>query len=521
MNIDKSLEMLAPMAVAEGVKDLAALLAPTYGPRGHRQRLDDLWSSLGIARETHDTPSLAQSYRSMGRRLARRFAVQTLDKTGNGAATTILMANEILSAALNSGQSNNSVEMLLDQVAEGLRYAIDVLDRFAEPVRDRTQVLDLIRTATNDREIAEVATEAIDRTGKDAFITVQEPQTVPNYKVMLDHQEGFIVPCGYASRYFLTEEISEEIYLQNPHILVSTRQIDDALAMVGFLEKVVQSKRPLLIAAPAFGANVLELLVLNKQKNVLESVAVSVAGLGQDGAKLLADLAVISGTTPTNHLPKANDLTTLGRSEAAVVSKDRTSIIQGAGNKEVVLAHIKDLSARAEDFEERHESGSALEVRQRAARLAGGIAIINCYGRTLDDAWSVSIACQRGLISSKSGIAGGVLPGGFGAFRIAAKHLEDSQTLGHRIAARGLRSPLEALVNNSSVKGSEWLRLFQFDDVLATVDLSTGDIVSAEELQILDSRDSLESTITGAYYIAQLVLTNEAILSALKGGAGV
>ncbi|MBW7927239.1 MAG: chaperonin GroEL, partial [Fimbriimonadaceae bacterium] len=366
---------IARRALERGVNKVADAVKVTLGPKGRNVVLDKKWGSPTITKDGVTVAKeieLEDPYENLGAQLCKEVASKTNDVAGDGTTTATVLAQAIVNEGLryvSAGGNPIAVKRGIDRAVEAV---IAEIKKVSEPIKDKEQVEFVATIAGNDPEIGKHVAEAMDKVGKDGVITVEESK---GRETALEVVEGMQFDRGYISPYFVTDPERMEAVLENALILIHEKKITSAQDLLPFLEKAAQARRPIVIIAEDLEGDALATVVLNKIRGVLQIVAVKAPGFGDRRKAMLEDIAVLTngqfisedlGTKLENV-----ELTMLGTAKKIVITKEDTTIIEGAGSKEAVMGRIEQIKKQIENTDSNYDRE---KLQERLAKLAGGVA---------------------------------------------------------------------------------------------------------------------------------------------------
>jgi chaperonin GroEL len=508
----------ARRALERGVNKVADAVKVTLGPKGRNVVLDKKWGSPTITKDGVTVAKeieLEDPYENMGAQLCKEVASKTNDVAGDGTTTATVLAQAIVQEGLRyvaAGGNPIAVKRGIDKAVDAV---IAEIKKVAQPIKDKEQVEFVATIAGNDNEIGKHVAEAMDKVGKDGVITVEESK---GRETTLEVVEGMQFDRGYVSPYFVTDPERMEAILENPLILIHEKKISNAQEFVSFLEKAVATRRPLLIIAEDIEGDALATLVLNKIRGVLQVCAVKAPGFGDRRKAMLEDVAVL-----TNGKFISEDLGTklesvtidmLGTAKKIVVTKEETTIIEGAGTKSDVMGRIGQIKAQIDKTDSNYDRE---KLQERLAKLSGGVAVIKVGASTETELKEKKHRYEDALSATRAAVEEGIVPGGGVTLLQAAKALEslvvegDEQT-GVKIVRRALEEPLRQIAINAGLEGSVIVERVRAAKDGQGLNALTGELADMMKAGIVDPAKVTRSTIQNAASIAGLVLTTEALV---------
>jgi chaperonin GroEL len=508
-------------SIRAGVKKLAAAVKVTLGPRGRNVIIE---KSFGTPTVTKDGVSVAREieledkYENIGAQLVRQVSAKTSDIAGDGTTSATVLAEAIFEEGLrNVAAGANPVEL-----KRGMESAVEAVVEFLQKKSKNvkgSQEIEQVATiaANNDPEIGAKLAEAFDKVGKDGVITVEEGRSL---ETEIDWVEGMQFDKGYLSPHFSTDMEKMEAVLDDPFILIFEKKISNVRDMLPVLEAVAQSGKPLLIVAEDVEGEALATLVVNKLRGIFKCVAVKAPGFGDRRKAMLEDLAVLTGGVALMEdiglkLESAS-IDQLGRAKRVVVTKDETTIVEGAGKKAAIKDRTEQIRAEIERTSSDYDKEKLME---RLAKLSGGVAVLNVGAATEAEMKEKKDRVEDALASVRAAAEEGILPGGGTSLLraqdvIAKLDLSGDQRAGADIIKRALEAPVRQIAHNAGVDGS-----IVVDKVLGGKKFSfgynaaSGEYVDMLEAGIIDPVKVVRTTLQNASSVSTLLLTTEAVVS--------
>jgi chaperonin GroEL len=508
----------ARRALERGVDKVANAVKVTLGPKGRNVVLDKKWGSPTITKDGVTVAKeieLEDPYENMGAQLCKEVASKTNDVAGDGTTTATVLAQAIVSEGLRyvaAGGNPIAVKRGIDKAVDAV---IEHIRKTAKPIKDKKEVEFVATIAGNDSEIGEQVAEAMDKVGKDGVITVEESK---GRETSLEIVEGMQFDRGYISPYFVTNPERMEAVLENPMILIHEKKISSAQDLLPFLERAAQSRRPILIIAEDIEGDALATVVLNKIRGVLQIAAVKAPGFGERRKAMLEDIAILTkGTFVSEDLGQTLEnvsLDMLGTAKKIVITKEDTTIIEGAGKKADVMGRINQIKSQIETTDSNYDKE---KLQERLAKLSGGVAVIKVGASTETELKEKKHRYEDALSATRAAVEEGIVPGGGVTLLAAQKALDalksdgDEKT-GITIVRRALESPLRTIAENAGLEGSVVVEQVRNAKAGEGLDAQTGKIVDMVKKGIVDPAKVTRSTIQNAASIAGLVLTTEALV---------
>ncbi len=508
----------ARRALERGVNKVADAVKVTLGPRGRNVVLDKKWGSPTITKDGVTVAKeieLEDPYENMGAQLCKEVASKTNDIAGDGTTTATVLAQAIVTEGLRyvaAGGNPIAVKRGIDRAVE---LAVSEIKKIAKPIKDKEQVAFVASIAGNDEEIGKHVSEAMDKVGKDGVITVEESK---GRDTTLEVVEGMQFDRGYISPYFVTDPERMEAVLEDPLILIHEKKISSAQDLLPFLERAAQTRRPILIIAEDVEGDALATIVLNKIRGVLQIAAVKAPGFGDRRKAMLQDIAILTkGKFISEDLgTKLENVTVdmLGTAKKVVITKEDTTIIEGAGSKEDVMGRINQIKAEIEKTDSNYDRE---KLQERLAKLSGGVAVIKVGASTETELKEKKHRYEDALSATRAAVEEGIVPGGGVTLLAAAKALENTgltgdELTGVQIVKRALEEPLRTIASNAGLEGSVIVERVKAAPEGHGLNAVTGEITDMVAAGIVDPAKVTRSTLQNAASIAGLVLTTEALV---------
>ena len=518
-----------------GVDKLANAVKVTLGPKGRNVVIG---KKFGAPTITNDGVSIAREieledpFENMGAQLVKEVATKTNDVAGDGTTTATVLAQALIKEGLRNVAAGANPAGLKRGIEKAVKAAIESIAAQSQVVADKTQIAQVATISAADASIGEVIADAIDKVGKDGTVTVEESNT---FGIELELTEGMQFDKGYLSPYFVTDVERQEAVLEDAFILFTSGKISAVHDLVPVLEKVMQTGRPLLIIAEDVDGEALATLVVNKIRGTFTSVAVKAPGFGERRKAMLQDMAILTGgTVISEEIGLKLDSATVdlfGRARRIVVTKDATTIVDGAGEPGDVTGRVAQLKREIEDTD---SDWDREKLQERLAKLAGGVAIVKVGAATEVELKEKKHRIEDALSATRAAIDEGIVAGGGTALvrsRAAVEALiltlSGDEATGARIVASSLESPLRHIAANAGYEGAVMVREVANAEGSFGLNAMTGEIVDLVAAGVIDPAKVTRSALQNAASIAALLLTTEAIVadkpepSSAGGGGGM
>ena len=504
-----------------GVDKLADAVKVTLGPKGRNVVIG---KKFGAPTITNDGVSIAREieledpFENMGAQLVKEVATKTNDVAGDGTTTATVLAQALIKEGLRNVAAGANPAGLKRGIEKAVKSAVESIHAQSQTVSDKNQIAQVATISAADASIGEVIADAIDKVGKDGTVTVEESNT---FGIELELTEGMQFDKGYLSPYFVTDAERQEAVLEDAYILFTSSKISAVHDLVPVLEKVMQSGRALLIVAEDVDVEALATLVVNKIRGTFTSVAVKAPGFGERRKAMLQDMAVLTGgTVISEEIGLKIDSATvdlLGRARRIVVTKDATTIVDGAGSSEEVAGRVAQLKREIEDTD---SDWDREKLQERLAKLAGGVAVVKVGAATEIELKEKKHRIEDALSATRAAIDEGIVAGGGTALvrsRAAVDALiltlEGDEATGARIVANSLEAPLRHIAANAGYEGAVKVREVSDASGNFGLNAATGELVDLVAAGVIDPAKVTRSALQNAASIAALLLTTEAIVA--------
>jgi chaperonin GroEL len=517
-----------------GVDILANAVKVTLGPKGRNVVLD---KAFGAPRVTKDGVTvakeieLADKFENMGAQMVREVASKTSDTAGDGTTTATVLAQAIVregaksvAAGMNPMDLKRGVDMAVAAVVEDVKKRSKKVSTSDEIAQVGTI------SANGEREIGEMIAQAMQKVGNEGVITVEEAKSLATE---LDVVEGMQFDRGYLSPYFITNAEKMVAELENPYILLHEKKLSGLQAMLPVLESVVQSGRPLLIIAEDVEGEALATLVVNKLRGGLKVAAVKAPGFGDRRKAMLEDIAILTGGQVISEdlgIKLENvTLDMLGKAKKVSITKEETTLVDGAGKKADIQGRVAQIRAQIEETTSDYDRE---KLQERLAKLAGGVAVIRVGGATEVEVKERKDRVEDAMHATRAAVEEGIVPGGGVALLYAARSLDklqpenEDQRVGIEIVRRALRTPARQIVENAGMDGSVVIgKLLDQKNANYGFDAQKGEYVDLVKAGIIDPTKVVRTALQDAASIASLLITTEAMVAerpekkAAPGGA--
>ncbi|MGW7515125.1 chaperonin GroEL [Streptomyces sp. NPDC054796] len=518
----------ARRGLERGMNQLADAVKVTLGPKGRNVVLEKKWGAPTI---TNDGVSIAKeieledSYEKIGAELVKEVAKKTDDVAGDGTTTATVLAQALVKEGLRNVAAGANPMALKRGIEKATEAVSGALLEQAKDVETKEQIASTASISAADAQIGELIAEAMDKVGKEGVITVEESQT---FGLELELTEGMRFDKGYISAYFATDMERMEAELEDPYILIVNSKISNVKDLLPLLEKVMQSGKPLLIIAEDVEGEALSTLVVNKIRGTFKSVAVKAPGFGDRRKAMLGDIAILTGGQVISEevglkLENAG-LELLGRARKVVITKDETTIVDGAGDSEQVQGRVNQIRAEIDNSDSDYDRE---KLQERLAKLAGGVAVIKAGAATEVELKERKHRIEDAVRNAKAAVEEGIVAGGGVALLQASSvfeklELEGDEATGAAAVKLALEAPLKQIAVNAGLEGGVIVEKVRNLTPGNGLNAATGEYVDMIAEGIIDPAKVTRSALQNAASIAALFLTTEAVIADKpeKAGAG-
>jgi len=508
----------ARRSLQRGVDTLADAVKVTLGPKGRYVVLD---KKFGAPTITNDGVTIAREieledpFENQGAQLVREVATATNDVAGDGTTTATVLAQAIVREGLRNVTAGANPMGLKRGIEKAVEQAVANIKSQSKAVSGKEDIARVATISARDREIGDVIADAIEKVGKDGVVNVEEGQT---FGLELEFTEGMQFEKGYISPYMITDGDRMEAVLEDPYILIANQKVGAVKDILPVLEQVIQSGRPLVIVAEDLEGEALATIVVNKLRGTFTVVAVKAPGFGDRRKRMLEDIAILTGgevITEEMGLKLENtSIAQLGRARRIVVTKDNTTIIDGAGKGDDIKARIKQIKQEIENSDSDFDRE---KLQERLAKLSGGVAVVKVGAATETEMKEKKHRVEDALQATRAALEEGIVPGGGVALLNAASKLkfdglEDDEATGGRIVKRALEEPLRQLAFNAGLEGSVVVNEVRAAKAGFGLNVDSGEMVDLVKAGIIDPAMVTRSALQNAASIAKNILTTEAIV---------
>ncbi len=509
--------------ILKGVNTLANAVKVTLGPKGRNVVLE---KSFGAPTITKDGVSvakeieLADKYENLGAQIVKEAASKTSDVAGDGTTTATVLAQAFIQEGFKAVAAGINPMDLKRGIDKAVTAAVGELKKFSNPTANDKEIAQVgTISANSDTDIGDIIANAMKKVGKEGVITVEEGSGLDNE---LDVVEGMQFDRGYLSPYFINNQTSQQVEMDDPYILIHDKKISNVRELLPVLEAVAKAGKPLVIVAEEVEGEALATLVVNTIRGIVKVAAVKAPGFGDRRKAILEDIAVLTnGQVVSEEVGLSLEKTTindLGRAKRVVITKENTTIIDGAGEAEKIQARIGQIKAQIEETSSDYDRE---KLQERVAKLAGGVAVIKVGAGTEIEMKEKKARVEDALHATRAAVEEGVVPGGGVALIRALKAVEGlkgdnaDQDLGIAITRRALEAPLRSIVANAGEEPSVILNKVKEGQGNFGYNAATGEFGDMVAMGILDPTKVTRSALQHASSVAGLAITTEAIVAEL------
>ncbi|HET7099184.1 MAG TPA: chaperonin GroEL [Patescibacteria group bacterium] len=508
-------------ALLKGIDTVAKAVVTTLGPKGRNIALDKKWGAPSIV---HDGVSVAKEidlpdpFENMGAQLVKEAASKTNDNAGDGTTTSTLLAQIITQKGMKKIDTGANPMILKKGIEKAVEAVVETLKKMAKPIKNKQEITQVATISAGDAEIGAKIAEALDKVGRDGVVTVEDGK---GFTIDIEYKEGMEFDRGYASPYLVTNADKMEAEIEDAYILLTDKKISTINDLLPFLEKFVKVSKSLVIIADEIDGEALSTLIVNKLRGTFNVLAIKAPGFGDRRKEMLEDIAILTGATviseDTGRTFESIEVTDLGRADKIWSDKDNTRIIGGKGDKKAINARVtsirKQIEASDSDFDKE-------KFRERLAKLAGGVAVINVGAATEVELNEKKERVKDAVGATKAAIEEGIVPGGETALLRAreviktVKATKGDEQIGMDIVYEALGEPLKWLAKNAGDDEEEVLKtVLSSKDKDFGYNALTGEFGSMIKFGIVDPVKVTRSALQNASSVAMMVLTTEGLVT--------
>ncbi|SCY60886.1 MULTISPECIES: chaperonin GroEL [unclassified Butyrivibrio] len=527
----------ARTAMVEGVNKLADTVRVTIGPKGRNVVLD---KSYGAPTITNDGVTIAKeieledAYENMGAQLVKEVATKTNDVAGDGTTTATVLAQAMINEGVKNLAAGANPIVLRKGMKKATDTAVESISKMATKVKGKEQIMRVAAVSSGDDEVGQMIADAMEKVSNDGVITIEESKTM---QTELDLVEGMQFDRGYISAYMATDMDKMEATLDDPFILITDKKISNIQDILPLLEQIVKTGSKLLIIAEDVEGEALTTLIVNKLRGTFNVVAVKAPGYGDRRKAMLEDIAILTGgkviSSDLGLELKDTTMDDLGRAKSIKVEKEKTTIVDGLGNKDEIKARVAQIKKQIEDTTSDFDRE---KLQERLAKLAGGVAVIRVGAATETEMKEAKYRMEDALNATRAAVEEGIIFGGGSAYIHASKEvaklvdsLEGDEKTGAKVVLKALEAPLFHIANNAGLDGSVIVNKVKESKQGIGFNAYTEEYVDMVKDGIIDPAKVTRSALQNATSVASSFLTTEAAVATVKepvppmpaGGAGM
>jgi chaperonin GroEL len=509
----------ARRALERGMDQLANAVRITLGPKGRNVVLEKKWGAPTI---TNDGVSIAKEIEledpeeRIGAELVKEVAKKTDDVAGDGTTTATVLAHAMVREGLRNVAAGANPMSLKRGIEQAVESAVEQIKNQAKEIEEKDEIAHVAAISAGDAEIGQQIAEAMDKVGKDGVITVEESQT---FGMELELVEGMRFDKGYISPYFVTDPERMEAVLEEPYVLLANQKISAVKDVLPVLEKIMQSGKSLVVISEDVEGEALATLIVNKVRGTFKSAAVKAPGFGDRRKAMLQDIAILTGGQVVSEeigLKLENaQLDMLGKARKVVITKDETTVVEGAGKDEEIKGRINQIKNEIDKTDSDYDRE---KLQERLAKLAGGVAVIKVGAATEVELKEKKHRIEDAVQTTKAAVEEGIVPGG-GVALLSAQpgldklDLEGDEATGARLVRRALEEPIKQISENAGLEGGVIVEKVRTLDAGWGLNAESGEYVDMFKDGIVDATKVTRSALQNAASIAALFLTTEAVVA--------
>jgi len=511
----------ARRALERGINKVADTVGVTLGPKGRNVVLEKKFGSPTI---TNDGVTIAKEieledpFENMGAQLLKEVASKTNDVAGDGTTTATILARAMINEGMKNVAAGANGMLMRRGIEKAVDLVVDELKKLAIPVKEKEKIAQVAAISANDKAVGELIAEAMEKVGEEGVITVEDSQTVGT---TLEVVEGLQFDKGYVSPYMMTDAERMEASLEDAYILINDGKISNVKDLIPLLEKVVQTGKPLLIIAEDIEGEALATLVVNKLRGVMQVVAVKAPGFGERRKAMLQDIAIVTGGQVISEdvgikLENA-DLSMLGRAKKVRVTKEETTIVEGAGDPDAIRKRAAQIKAELEESTSEYDKE---KLQERLAKLVGGVAVIQVGAATETEQKELKHRIEDALNATRAAVEEGIVAGGGVSLLNATEaldkfveELEGDERTGAMIVKKALNAPVYLIAANAGYQGDVVIEKVKSLKKGHGLNAATGEYEDLVKTGIIDPVKVTRSALQNAGSIAAMVLTTEALVA--------
>ncbi|KEF36857.1 chaperonin GroL [Schinkia azotoformans MEV2011] len=509
----------ARRAMLRGVDALANAVKVTLGPKGRNVVLEKKFGSPLI---TNDGVTIAKeielpdAFENMGAKLVAEVASKTNDIAGDGTTTATVLAQALIREGLKNVTAGANPMGIKKGIEKATQAAVEELKAISKPIQGKESIAQVAAISADNDEVGQLIAEAMERVGNDGVITIEESK---GFTTELEVVEGMQFDRGYSSPYMVTNSEKMEAVLENPYILITDKKIASIQEILPVLEQVVQQGKPLLMIAEDVEGEALATLVVNKLRGTFNAVAVKAPGFGDRRKAMLEDIAILTGgqviTEDIGLDLKAATIEQLGRASKVVVTKENTTIVEGAGDSANISGRVNQIRKQMEETTSEFDKE---KLQERLAKLAGGVAVIKVGAATETELKEKKLRIEDALNATRAAVEEGIVAGGGTALvnvynKVSALGLAGDEETGKNIVLRALEEPVRQIAANAGLEGSVIVERLKNEQIGIGFNAATNQWVNMVEAGIVDPTKVTRSALQNATSVAAMFLTTEAVVA--------
>lgn len=509
----------ARRSMLRGVDALADAVKVTLGPKGRNVVLEKKFGSPLI---TNDGVTIAKeieledAFENMGAKLVAEVASKTNDVAGDGTTTATVLAQAMIREGLKNVTAGANPMVVRKGIEKAVAVALEELQAISKPIESKESIAQVAAISAADEEVGQLIAEAMERVGNDGVITIEESK---GFSTELEVVEGMQFDRGYASPYMVTDSDKMEAVLDNPYVLITDKKITNIQEILPVLEQVVQQGKPLVLIAEDVEGEALATLVVNKLRGTFNAVAVKAPGFGDRRKAMLEDIAILTGgeviTEDLGLDLKSANITQLGRASKIVVTKENTTIVEGAGEADKISGRVSQIRAQLEETTSEFDKE---KLQERLAKLAGGVAVVKVGAATETELKERKLRIEDALNSTRAAVEEGIVAGGGTALvnvynKVAAIQEEGDTQTGVNIILRALEEPVRQIAHNAGLEGSVIVERLKNEKAGIGFNAANGQWVNMIDAGIVDPTKVTRSALQNAASVAAMFLTTEAVIA--------
>ena len=511
----------ARKSLLNGVNKLADTVKVTLGPKGRNVVLD---KNFGAPLITNDGVTIAKEieledrYENMGAQLVKEVSTKTNDVAGDGTTTATVLAQAIIKEGVKNVAAGGDPMAIKRGMDKAVAKAVESLKEISSDINGKEDIARVASISANDTEIGELIADAMQKVSKDGVITIEESKTS---STTLDIVEGMQFDKGYVSPYMATDTEKMEAIMDNPYILITDKKISNIQEILPLLESLMQQSGKLVIIADDIEGEALSTLILNKLRGVLNVVAVKAPGFGDSRKEMLQDIAILTGgeviASDLGLELKDTTIEQLGRARQVKINKEETIIVDGLGDKQQISDRVKQIKTQLDETDSEYDQE---KLRERLAKLAGGVAVIGVGAATEVEMKEKKLRIEDALSATKAAVEEGVVAGGGTAYvnvipkvEELLKQVREDEKIGVKIVLKALEEPVRQIATNAGLEGAVILEKVKASAEGFGFDARNEEYVDMKKVGIVDPTKVTRSALQNAASIASMVLTTESIVA--------